>query len=208
LFDKGAYIFNFNDLSYRSTGLFTDLAVNTSNQSTIVPDITLFKTGYNFLVPAAGSPNYDGLYTTVASQSNVLAITNGYNFTIATWFKPTVSSPGQVIIAAAPSGDGGANKIRTDVSNNVCVQLDQANTMYFCSTSKVEVGKWYYIVAVFKDLGSSNLEVSLYVDGKLFKNTFTGVSPSTTNGFLLVGADCCFNSVGLYDEVVLSDITF
>lgn len=203
LFDKAIYVFNFNDFSYKSTGLFSDSAINPSGLASLVPDLTLFKSGYNLSIPSNASIVVDGI---VISNNNVRNVTNGYDFTIATWFKPVVSVPNTIIFAATDNTNAQVNKIRTDASNNVCIH--HTNTESFCSTAKVEVGKWHYIAAVYKKLGPSDLEVSLFVDGKLFKKTFTGVSLPTTYNTFVTGTDCCSNSIGLYDEVVISDITF
>ncbi len=203
LFDKAIYVFNFDDFSYKSTGLFSDPALNPSGLATLVPDLTLFKSGYNLSVPANSNIQLDGIRI---SNNNVKNTTSGYDFTMATWFKPAVSVPNTIIFAASDNANGLNNKIQTDTANNVCVYL--TSVMFFCSTAKVEVGKWHYIAAVLKNLGSSNLEVSLFVDGKLFKKTFSGVNASTLNNTFVIGADCCSNSIGLYDEVVISDITF
>jgi prepilin-type N-terminal cleavage/methylation domain-containing protein len=204
LFDKGAYVFNFDNQNYVSSGLYSNSATSIP-ASGPVPDTTLFKSGYNF---SAAYSHYPGIGLV---DSNIANIANGYDFTLGTWYKPTAigNNNAPVIALGTNVPDITDNAIYINSIKNVCVRTNPSS--WICSNMKVEIGKWHYLVAVFKNIDSSNVEVGLYVDGKPFKAVLPASSVVSTYTRLSTSGPCCaasFVASGLYDEVVLSDITF
>ncbi len=211
LYEKTAYRFNFDDNNFNSTDSINNgvSATNPSqsiNPALLLSDTTLFDKGYSLYVPSSIDITNDGL---TYYNTKVGDIVNDFDYILSTWFRPTVlNTNGQKpILSVSPDGNSLGNKIYLNNSNFLCAQIYSGGP-YFCTDYKFVINRWYYITAMYKRLNTNDLEIRLTVDGKTFSNVFTGVTNQTSYRSIVIGADCCSNAVGYFDEVMLIDATY
>jgi prepilin-type N-terminal cleavage/methylation domain-containing protein len=201
LFDSRVVFIDFDDASYSSEGSVTAAATQGSGAS-LTSDTDLYGNGSQMtVVSGQSSPGMTLSNTAIGSAIASL----DYSFSV--WFKPTETLSGsRTIIGASVDTNVLYSQIYMNGMRAGAFMSPNASNSFLSGTT-LKAGKWHNLTLSVREVGTNQVEMNLYVNGKLATSsgTITVTAPGSSNNVMSVASSCCsqFRASGVYDEVAL-----
>ena len=177
-------------------------AATQGSGASITEDTDLYKNGNQMTVASGYSA--PGM---VLANTAIGAAISSLDYSFSLWYKPTETLNGsRTILGANVDTNVLYSQIyMANMKAGAFISPNASNSM--TSNETLEIGKWHNIMLSVKRVGTNQVNMNLFVNGKLVasRGPVTATAPGTSNNVLSAASSCCsqFRASGVYDDIAL-----